>query len=91
MLPTLSAFVFSIGLIIALTKRNALFVLIGIELMLQAASFNFVLWSRYDPEHLQGQIFVLFIVAMVACETAIALAIMHKAYQHHGTIDLDKL
>ena len=91
MLPYVSAFVFGIGLMVTLTKRHALFVLIGIELMMQAASFNFVLWSRYDPEHLQGQVFVLFALAMIACETAVALALMHKVYQQRGTIDLDEL
>ncbi len=65
--------------------------LIGIELMFHAASFNFMLFSNYDPEGIQGQTFVLFIVAMVVCETVVALAIMLKVYQHYQTIALDQL
>ena len=74
-----------------LMKQHALFVLLGIELMLQAASLNFIIFSSYDPERMQGQVFVLFVVAMAVCETAVALAIMYKVYQHHRTLQLDKL
>lgn len=90
LLLSLSAFVFGIGLVVVLTKQNAIFMLIGIELMLNAANFNFVLFSSYDPEQ-QGQVFALFIMAMVVCETAVALAIIFKVYQHYQTIVLDKL
>jgi NAD(P)H-quinone oxidoreductase subunit 4L len=86
----LSAFVFGVGLVVVFTKPNVLFMLIGIELMLNAASFNFVLFSSYDPMQ-QGQVFVLFIMAMIVCETAVALAIIFKVYQHYQSIELDQL
>jgi NAD(P)H-quinone oxidoreductase subunit 4L len=86
----LSAFVFSVGLVVVFTKPNVLFMLIGIELMLNAASFNFVLFSSCDPMQ-QGQVFVLFIMAMIVCETAVALAIIFKVYQHYQRIELDQL
>ena len=90
LLLILSAFVFAVGLIIVLTKQNALFMLIGIELMLSAACFNFVLFSSYDPTQ-QGQVFVLFFMTMIVCETAVALAIILKVYQYHQSIDIDQL
>lgn len=90
LLLSLSAFIFSIGLVIVLTRQHAIWVLIGIELMLAAANFNFVIFSSHDPQH-KGQVFALLIMAVVVCETAVALAIIFKAYQHYKTIDLDKL
>lgn len=90
MLLSLSTFIFGVGLVIVLTKRHAIFMLIGVELMLNAANFNFVLFSRYDPQQ-QGQVFALLIMAMVVCETAIALAIIFRVYQHYQTIDLNEL
>lgn len=88
LLLSLSALVFSIGLVVVLTKSNVLLMLIGIELMLLAASFNFVLFNHYDPQR-QGQVFALFIMAMTVCETAVALALIFKAYQHYQNIQPD--
>jgi len=90
LLLLLSTLVFSIGLAVVLTKSNVLFMLIGVELMLNAASFNFVLFSNYDPKQ-QGHVFVLFIMAMTVCETAVALAIIFKVYQHYRSIQFDQL
>jgi NADH-quinone oxidoreductase subunit K len=83
----LSAFVFGVGLAVVSTKQNVLFILIGIELMLNAACFNFVLFSSYEPTQ-QGQVCVLFIMTMVVCETAVALAIIFKVYQQYQSIKL---
>ncbi|MHA7877541.1 MAG: NADH-quinone oxidoreductase subunit NuoK [Bacteroidota bacterium] len=90
LLLLLSTLVFSIGLVVVLTKPNVLLMLIGIELMLHAASFSFVLFSSYDPQQ-QGQVFVLFIIAMTVCETAVALAIIFQVYQHFRSTRLDQL
>jgi NADH:ubiquinone oxidoreductase subunit K len=86
LLLLLSAFVFGVGLVVVVTKKNALFTLIGIELILNSACFNFVLFSRYDPTQ-QGQVFVLLIMATVVCETAVALAIIFKVYQQYQSIN----
>lgn len=86
----ISASVFSIGLIIVFTKRNVLFILIGVELMLNAACFNFILFSSYDPMQ-QGQVFFLVIMAMITCETAVALAIIFNVYQHYQNIEVGQL
>jgi NADH-quinone oxidoreductase subunit K len=90
LLLLLSAFVFGVGLVVVFTKQNVLLILIGIELMLNAACFNFVLFSSYDPKQ-QGQVFALFIMAMIVCETAVALAIIFKVYQHYQSIKLGDL
>ncbi|XWN35730.1 MAG: NADH-quinone oxidoreductase subunit NuoK [Roseivirga sp.] len=86
----LSNLVFCAGIVVVLTRKNAIFMLIGIELMLAAANFNLMLFSQYDPEQ-QGQVLVLFIMAMVVCETAVALAIIFKVYQHYQTLIHDQL
>ncbi len=90
LLLLLSAFVFGVGLVVVFTKQNVLFILMGIELMLNAACFNFVLFSSYDPKQ-QGQVFVLLIMAMIVCETAVALAIIFKVYQHYQSTELGDL
>ena len=86
----LSAALFSVGLAVALTKRNAIVVLMGIELMLNAANINLVVFSQNDPD-LQGQVFALFIIVVAAAESVVALAIILKVYQHFKTIHLDEV
>jgi NADH-quinone oxidoreductase subunit K len=86
----LSAALFSIGLAVALTKRNAIVVLMGIELMLNAANLNLVVFSQNDP-NLQGQSFALFVMVVAAAESVVALAIILKVYQHFKTIHLDQV
>ncbi len=86
----LSAFVFCIGLFISLTKQNSIFILIGIELMLNAANVNFVIFSQNEPS-LQGQMAAIFIMVIAAAETAVALAILFKIYRHYQTSDLKEV
>ena len=85
-----AAMLFSIGLAVALTKRNTIVVLIGIELMLNAINLNFVAFSRADAG-LNGQFFALFVIIIAAAETAVALAILLKIYKTYKTIDIDEL
>lgn len=86
----LAAFLFCAGLLIVLIKKNAVFVLIGIELMLNAANINLVAFSKYDPS-LSGQVFALFSVVLAAAEAAIALAILLNIYRSYQSSDLDDL
>ncbi|MCS6822012.1 MAG: NADH-quinone oxidoreductase subunit NuoK [Microscillaceae bacterium] len=86
----LAAFLFCVGIFLVLTKRNAILILIGVELMLNAANLNFVFFSQYD-KHLQGQIFALFILAVAVSEVAIALALLVKIYKYYQTINLDEI
>jgi NADH-quinone oxidoreductase subunit K len=86
----LAAFLFCGGLLIILIKRNIIFVLMGIELILNAAHLNLAAFSRYDAQ-LDGQILAVFSVVLAACEAAIALAILLNIYRQHNTSDLDDL
>lgn len=90
-LLTLGAILFCIGLFVVLTRKNAIAVLIGVELMLNAANINLVTFSYFDPELLQGQVFALFVITVAAAEAAVALAIVVKVYQYFQTADLDKI
>src|ERR1041384_3680889 len=87
----LSALLFSIGLAGALTRRNAILVLIGIELMLNAANLNFIAFWRYgpNPEALAGVAFVLFAIAVAAAEAAVGLALIISIYRHYKTTNVD--
>lgn len=87
----LSALLFCIGLAGALTRRNAILVLIGIELMLNAANLNFIAFWRYgpNPEALTGVTFVLFAIAIAAAEAAVGLALIIALYRHKRTTDVN--
>lgn len=91
MMLYLGALMFCAGLFVVLTKKNAIMVLIGVELMLNAANLNLVTFSRFDPQALQGQIFSLFVITVAAAEAAVALAIVVKVYKYFKTSDLDKI
>lgn len=89
----LAALLFAIGLAGALTRRNAIIVLIGIELMLNAANLNFIAFWRYgkNPEVLTGVMFVLFSIGVAAAEAAVGLALIIAIYRHYKTTNLDKM
>ena len=86
-----AALLFIIGLAVIITKKNAIMVLIGIELMFNASNLNLVAFSRYDRQFLQGQVFALFIIVVAAAETAIALAIILKVYKYYQTTEVDTM
>ena len=89
----LSALLFSIGLAGALTRRNAILVLIGIELMLNAANLNFIAFWRYgpNPQALTGIVFVIFSIGVAAAEAAVGLALIISIYRHYRTTNLDRI
>ncbi|HEX3797802.1 MAG TPA: NADH-quinone oxidoreductase subunit NuoK [Verrucomicrobiae bacterium] len=89
----LSALLFSIGLAGALTRRNGILVLVGIELMLNAANLNFIAFWRYNqnPDALMGLMFVIFSIAVAAAEAAVGLALIITIYRHYKNINLDKM
>lgn len=82
-----SAGLFCVGLYIILTKRNAIQVLIGIEMMLNAAILNLVAFGKYDRLSNGGQLFALFAIVLAAATTAVALAIILNVYKKYKTID----
>lgn len=82
---------FCIGVAVVLTRRNAIVVLMGIELMLNASNINLVAFSQYDPHLLQGQFFALFVIVIAAAEAAVALAIVLQVYKHFNTVDVNEV
>ncbi|MBN3523915.1 MULTISPECIES: NADH-quinone oxidoreductase subunit NuoK [Paenibacillus] len=88
---TLAAILFCIGLFGVLTKRNAVIVLLSIELMLNAANLNLIAFSKYGVvPSLKGQIFSLFTIAIAAAEAAIGIAILIALYRNRGTANVDE-
>ena len=89
----LSALLFAIGLAGALTRRSAILVLVGIELMLNAANLNFVAFWRFgpNPEALTGLLFVLFSIGVAAAEAAVGLALIIAVYRHYQTTNVDQV
>ena len=87
----LSAVLFSLGILAVITKRHAVIVLMGIELIFNAANLNLVAFSRHDPQFMQGQLFSLFVIIVAAAEAAIALAIVLRVYQHFKTANLNQI
>ena len=88
----LSAILFCIGLYGALAKRNAIVILMSIEIMLVATSISMVAFSRFVvPLLLTGQIFAIFVMIVAAAEAAVGLAIIISIYRNRETIDITKI
>lgn len=87
----LSLLLFSAGIGLILTRQNAIAVLIGVELMFNAANINFVYFNSLYPERMDGQVFALVVITIAAAEAALALAIILKIYRIYHSIDLDRI
>lgn len=87
------AVLFAIGLYVALTKRNAVAVLMGIELMLNAVNVTLVGFSRLaeSPRPIDGHVFAIFVITVAAAEAAVALALAVAIYRYRETIDVDRI
>ena len=87
------AVLFAIGMYVALTKRNAVAVLMGIELMLNAVNLTFIAFARYveSPRPIDGHVFAIFVITVAAAEAAVALALAVAVYRYRRTIDVDKI
>jgi NADH-quinone oxidoreductase subunit K len=87
-----SVLLFAIGLVGVFTRRNAIAVLLGIELMLNAANINFVAFWRYSGgAQMEGQVFTIVIITVAAAEATIALAIILNVYRRFKTVNLDQI
>lgn len=87
----LAAGLFCIGLFGVLTRRNAVGVLLGVELMLNAVNINLVAFWRYvEPQLVAGQVFALFVVVVAAAEAAVGLALIISLYRSRQTINIDE-
>ena len=85
-----SAALFSLGVMGVLTRKNAVNVLMGIELILNSANINLVAFSRYSVASLDGQIFSVFVIIIAAAEAAVALAIVLSMYRIVKSVNLDQ-
>ena len=85
----LSVILFALGLFCVLTRRNALGILMGIELILNSANVNYVAFARYAQTGYDGQVFAIFVIMLAAAGAAIGLAIVLGIYQTFETIDVE--
>jgi len=85
-----AAVLFALGVICIMTRRNAVAILIGIELLLNAASLNLIAFSRFNDKLLEGSVFVLFIIVLAAAEAVVALALILALQRRLRTVDVDQ-
>lgn len=83
--------VFVLGLYTVLTRRNAIGILMGVELILNSANINYVAFARYGGASVDGQIFAIFVIMLAAAEAAIGLAIVLGIYQNFQSIDVEAI
>ena len=87
----IAAILFCLGLCAVLTRRNGIAVLMGIELILNAANINFVAFSNFVTRSLGGHIFVVFVILLAAIEAAVALAIVFAIYRHFHSVEVPEV
>lgn len=90
---TVGALLFSIGLYVALSRRNAVGILMGVELMLNSVNLNLIGFARFvdSPRPIDGQVFTVFVITVAAAEAAVALALAVAVYRLRQSIDVDRL
>jgi NADH-quinone oxidoreductase subunit K len=87
-----AAALFCVGLFGVLARKNAIAILMGIELMLNAVNINLVAFWRYlDPENMTGQVFTIMVFAVAAAEVSVGLALFISLYRRRGTISADEI
>jgi len=86
----IGAILFCLGLYGVITRRNAIAILMGVELILNSANINFVAFARFGGMNMSGQIFALFVIIMAAAEAAVALAIIINIYNLFHSINVDE-
>ena len=90
---TVGALLFCMGLLVALSKRNAIGVLMGVELMLNAVNLTLLSFSRFteSPNPVAGHVFVVFVITVAAAEAAVALALAVSVYRTRQTVNVDQI
>lgn len=86
-----SVFLFTLGAFCVLTRKNALGILLGVELILNAANINYIAFNRYSASGYDGQVFAIFVIMLAAAEAAIGLAIVLGIYRSFHTIDVEAI
>lgn len=87
----ISAVLFSFGIYAVLTRRNAIMVLMGLELILNSANINFLAFSRFGGLNIEGQMAAIFVIILAAAEAAVALAIVLNIYKRFNTVNVDEI
>jgi NADH-quinone oxidoreductase subunit K len=87
----ISTVLFSLGIFGIVTRRNAVMVLMGIELILNAANINFIAFSKFGSFGYSGQLMALFVIVLAAAEAAVALAIVLNIYKQFSTVNVDEV
>ncbi len=85
------AMLFCLGILAVVTRRNAITVLMGVELILNAANINLVAFSRFSDAGIDGQVFAIFVIILAAAEAAVALAIVLNIYRNYQMVTVDRL
>ena len=86
-----SSILFCLGVFAVITRKNAVAILMGIELILNSANINFIAFNRFGNfTVLDGHVFSIFVVVLAAAEAAVALAIIINLFKNLGTVDVDK-
>ena len=86
----IAAILFSMGIYGVITRKNAVAILMGIELILNSANINFIAFNRYGGmEKLDGHVFSIFVIVLAAAEAAVALAIVINLFKNVGSVDVD--
>ena len=87
----ISSILFSLGIYAVITRKNAVAILMGIELILNSANINFITFNRFGNfETLDGHVFSIFVIVLAAAEAAVALAIIINLFKNIGTVDVDQ-
>jgi NADH-quinone oxidoreductase subunit K len=87
----ISGILFSLGIYGIVTRKNAVMILMGVELILNSANINFIAFSRYGNFGLNGQVIALFVIVLAAAEAAIALAIVLNIYKTFANVNVDEI
>lgn len=87
----LGAILFSLGLLAIMTRKNAIMVLMGLELILNSANINFIAFAKFGGLNIEGHIAAIFVIILAAAEAAVALAIILNIYHNYNHINVDEI
>ncbi len=86
-----SGLLFALGIFGIITRKNAIMVLMGLELILNSANINFIAFARYGGLNIEGHVAAVFVIILAAAEVAVALAIVLNIYQNYKHINVDEI
>ena len=88
---SIASMLFSLGVFAIITRKNAVAILMGVELVLNAANINFIAYNRFSGlSNLDGQVFSIFVIVLAAAEAAVALAIIINIFKNYETVNIDE-